>query len=79
MNDFNNTISELVRFHRKRSQLSQKRLAELAGVGKTAVFDVEKSKPTVRLATLRRIFDALNIQIEFKSPLMQEWKKTHHA
>lgn len=42
----------------------------LSGVGKTVVFDLEKGKITVRLATLLKVLRVLNIKIEFKSPLM---------
>ncbi len=66
------TIAELVETHRKKSGLSQKELAQLAGVGKTAVFDIEHAKATVQLATLMKVFDALNIQISFSSPLLKE-------
>lgn len=59
---------KIIRFHRKRSGLSQAELAVHAGVGKTAVFDVEKSKATVRFDTLLKILHVLNIQIELRGP-----------
>lgn len=68
-------ISAILRFHRKRAGLSQQELARLAGVGKTAVFDLEKGKETVQLDTLRKIFLALNITMRFESPLMQEYDR----
>ena len=58
------------RFHRKQSGLSQEGLAELGGLGKTAVFDIEKGKLTVQLETLLKVLHVLNINIEFQSPLM---------
>ena len=63
-------LGTVVRQHRKTAGLSQLELAELAGVGKTSVFDVEKGKQTVRLNTLLRILSALNISIELSSPLL---------
>ena len=36
------TLAKIVRFHRKKAKLTQENLAKLAGVGKTAVFDLEK-------------------------------------
>jgi HTH-type transcriptional regulator / antitoxin HipB len=63
-------ISKIVVFHRKKTGLTQKQLADIAGVGKTAVFDVEKGKETVRLNTLIKILSALNIKLKLQSPLM---------
>ena len=65
-------IADLVQTHRKKSGLSQKELAQLAGIGKTAVFDVEHAKSTVQLATLIKILEALNIKFTFSSPLLKE-------
>jgi transcriptional regulator with XRE-family HTH domain len=53
--------------------LSQRALADLAGVGKTSVFDIEKGKPTVRLATLMAVLRVLNINLAMESPLMAEF------
>lgn len=61
-----NTIKE----HRKAAGLTQLQLAELAGVGKTSVFDIEKGKETVQLDTLRKILTVLNIKIQLISPLI---------
>ena len=52
--------------------MSQSELATLAGIGKTSVFDIEKGKPTVRLATLMAALRALNIALTLTSPLMTE-------
>jgi len=62
-------IAEIVRYFRKQSGLSQQQLAFLAGIGKTAVFDIEKGKATVQLNTLLKVLDSLNIQIQFTTPL----------
>ena len=68
-------IASITRFHRKRAGLSQIQLARLAGVGKTAVFDLEKGKETVQLDTLKKILHALNITLRFESPLMREYER----
>ncbi len=67
-----NLIGSAVRFHRRRGGLSQRSLADLAGVGKTSVFDIEKGKPTVRLATLMAVLHVLNIDLVLDGPLMAE-------
>ena len=49
--------------HRKAAGLSRVKLAELAGVGKTVIYDIEKGKESIQLDTLRKIFRVLNIKI----------------
>ncbi|MCK4676561.1 MAG: helix-turn-helix transcriptional regulator [Bacteroidales bacterium] len=66
-------IGKMVKFHRKKAGLNQKELADLAGLGKTVVFDIEKGKETVKLNTLLKVLEALNIKINFNSPLMDQF------
>ena len=68
-------IASVIRFHRKLSGLSQKELADIAGVGKTVVHDIEKGKETVKLVTFRKILKALNISIILESPLMNLYER----
>lgn len=63
-------IGKVIFFHRKKSKLTQKQLADLAGVGKTVVFDIEKGKETVQLNSLLKVLSVLNIRLEMKSSLM---------
>ncbi len=72
---FKKEMPELVRMHRKKSALSQAALAQLAGVGKTVIFDLEHGKITIQLDTLLRVLDALNIEMRLYSPLMQAMKE----
>jgi len=69
-------IGSIVRFHRKKSGLSQAELAKTAGVGKTVIFDIEKGKKTVRLSTLQKVFVALNISLSLSSPLMNAYERS---
>ncbi len=64
-------LNEIVRFHRKQSGLSRNQLADLAGVGKTVIYDIEKGKEAIRFSTLQKVLAALNIKITFTSPLME--------
>jgi y4mF family transcriptional regulator len=64
------TLARVIRKHRKAAKLSQMQLAEMAGVGKTVVFDIEKGKETVKLDTLRKILKILNIKVQLVSPLL---------
>lgn len=65
-------LAEIVRKHRKAAGLSQIQLAEMAGVGKTVIFDLEKGKETIQLDTLRKILSVLNIKVQLVSPLMNQ-------
>lgn len=71
------TLSEIIKKHRKAAGLSQLQLAEMAGVGKTVVFDLEKGKESIQLNTLRKILHVLNIKVELKSPLMDKLINTN--
>jgi y4mF family transcriptional regulator len=62
-------LATIIKRHRKAANLTQLQLAELAGVGKTVVFEIEKGKETVKLDTLRKILKVLNIEVQFISPL----------
>ena len=62
-------IAELVRSNRKLGRLTQSGLADLAGIGKTAVFDIEHGKTSVRLCSLLKVFRALNIELSLSGPL----------
>jgi len=63
-------LADIIRIHRKAAKLSRDKLAEISGVGKTVIYDIEKGKETIQLNTLRKVLSVLNIKIELKSPLM---------
>lgn len=69
-------LAEVLKLHRKAAGLSRIQLAELAGVGKTVIYDLENGKETVQLDTLRKIFKVLNITMVLTSPLMYNLAKT---
>lgn len=66
MKDFD--LGSMVKDHRKKAGLTQLELANLAGVGKTTVFDIEKNKETVHWNNLLAVLQVLNIKVEFKGP-----------
>jgi HTH-type transcriptional regulator / antitoxin HipB len=72
--DFNK-IAQLILFHRKKAGLSRNDLADIAGVGKTVIYDIEHGKGSIQFSSLSKIFDALNIQLDFKSSFMNEFKE----
>ena len=65
-------LATIIKKHRKAAGLSQLQLAEMAGVGKTVVFDIEKGKQTIQLDTLRKIMAVLNIKVQLTSPFMNQ-------
>lgn len=67
MNDFN--LGDVIKIHRKKAGLTQLELANLAGVGKTTVFDLEKNKETVQWKLVLAVLNVLNIELQLKSPL----------
>ena len=67
MSHFN--LGSFIKEHRKKAGLTQSQLADMAGVGKTTVFDIEKNKETIRWNNLLAVLKVLNIEIEFKSPI----------
>lgn len=68
-------LANIIRFHRKKAGLTQAELARLAGIGKTALFDVEKGKATTQIDTIGKILGVLNIDVRFSGPLMQEYRR----
>jgi HTH-type transcriptional regulator / antitoxin HipB len=69
-------LAEVLRMHRKAAKLSRIQLSELAGVGKTVIYDIEKGKESVQLDTLRKILRVLNIKIVLTSPFMDNLTST---
>ncbi|OEU54952.1 MAG: hypothetical protein BA868_00195 [Desulfobacterales bacterium C00003106] len=70
-------LAELIRFHRKRSGLTQLELAEMAGVGKNLVYELENGKQSVRLDNLIKVLQVLNVDLDFQSPLRDSFLKEY--
>lgn len=65
-------FADVLKATRKRAGLTQKELADLAGVGKTLIFDLEKGHEMVHFEKLKKICKVLNIQIHFEAPRIKE-------
>jgi y4mF family transcriptional regulator len=70
-------LADIILFHRKRSGLTQQELAELAGVGKNMVYELEKGKQSIRLDNLLKILHVLNVELDFQSPLREAYLKEY--
>jgi y4mF family transcriptional regulator len=66
------SLDELVLQTRKKANLTQAELAQLSGVGRTVIWDLEHGKRTVRLETLLKILASLNIDLVARSPISKE-------
>ena len=56
-------LSLIILQQRKKSGLSRNQLALLAGVGRTAIFDIEHGKTTYQIDTLFKILPVLNLKL----------------
>lgn len=67
------SLGAIIKFHRKKSGLTQEELAKLAGIGKAAIFDMEHHTKSSRIDTVAKVLNVLNIKVSFESPLMQAY------
>jgi len=72
-------VGRIIHFHRKKAGLSRIDLAMVAGVGKTVIYDIEHGKETLRIKTLLKILNALNITMLLDGPIMEHFAETEDA
>jgi HTH-type transcriptional regulator / antitoxin HipB len=70
----NKTLAELIKTHRKEAGITQKELADMAGVGKTFVFDLEHGKKTLSLDKFFKVIKILNISLFLEGPFFDKIK-----
>ena len=68
-------LKSIVRQNRRLSGLSQVRLAKLAGIGKTVIFDIEHGKESIQFDTLKKVLAVLNIKLILENPAMERSEK----
>ncbi len=68
---------ELIRFVRKKSKLTQAKLAAASGVGERFVRELEKGKPSCQLAKALHVAKMLGIKFEYILPQIFENIKKH--
>jgi transcriptional regulator with XRE-family HTH domain len=71
-------LGDIIRFHRKKSGLTQLELAQLAGIGKAAVYDMEHTTKSTRIDTLLKVLKVLNIEVRLESPIMKAYEDHKH-
>lgn len=62
------SLPEIIKSTRKKAGISQIELAELAGVGKTLVFNLENGHISVHLDIFLKVLGVLNIKIQLETP-----------
>lgn len=67
-------LASILLQQRKKSKLSRNQLAVIAGVGRTAIFDIEHGKTTYQLDTLIKILKVLNLKLCVDGILSEELK-----
>ncbi|MDB2681472.1 helix-turn-helix domain-containing protein [Opitutales bacterium] len=72
-------LGSLVGFHRKKANLTQIQLAELAGVSRFIVQEIEAGKGRTTWKHLEAVLEALNLRLEPRGPLVDEWIKSKEA
>ncbi len=58
-------LAETIKAARLNQQLSQEALGKLVGVQKSQISKIENNFTDARLSTLLKIFDALNVKVNF--------------
>ena len=69
------SIGKIILFHRKNSGLSRIKLAEISGISKTVIYDIEHGKSSVQFDSINKVLQTLNIKIKFESPLMKTFEE----
>ncbi len=69
-------LGHLISFHRKKAGLTQVGLAEMAGVSRSVVQDLEAGKGRTVWTHIEAILNILNVELQPVGPLVDEWKKT---
>ena len=60
------SLAEVIKGRRKTLSISQKDLAEMAGIGLATVKDIERGKGNPSMGTVSRIMEVLGMEIVFK-------------
>lgn len=71
-------LSSIIRYHRKKAKLSQSGLAEISGVSRSVIQDIEAGKDRITLKNLLSILSTLNIQLKANGPLQAQWESEFH-
>ena len=69
-------LGHLISFHRKKAGLTQVGLAELAGISRSVVQDLEAGKGRTVWMHVEAILNVLNVELQPVGPLVDKWKQS---
>ena len=69
-------LGHLITFHRKKAGLTQIGLAELAGVSRSVIQDLEAGKGRTVWVHVEAILNVLNVELQPIGPLVDKWKQS---
>ena len=72
-------LGDLITFHRKKAGLTQVGLAELSGVSRSVVQDLEAGKGRTVWVHVEAILSVLNVELQPVGPLVNEWKQSREV
>ncbi|MEX0326269.1 MAG: helix-turn-helix domain-containing protein [Puniceicoccaceae bacterium] len=70
----NKDLASLVVFHRKKAGLTQIELAELAGVSRFVVQEIEAGRGRTTWKHIGSVLESLNLKLEPRGPLVEQWR-----
>ena len=60
------SLEEVIKSRRKTLDISQRDLAEMAGIGLATIKDIERGKGNPSIGSVSKIMDVLGMEIEYK-------------
>jgi len=67
-------VASVILNQRKKCGLNREQLATLAGVGRTAIYDIEHGKTTYQMDTILKILRVLNLRLEINGIIQGDEK-----
>ena len=69
-------LASLIRFHRKKAELTQVELANMSGVSRKVIQELEGAREGISWRNLLAILQVLNIKLQPTGPLVDHWANT---
>lgn len=60
------SLAEVIKKRRKMLDISQRDLAEMAGIGLATIKDIERGKGNPSMGTVMKIMEVIGMEIEYK-------------
>ena len=73
------SLSSIVRFHRREAGLSQVGLADMAGVSRKVIQEIESGRDGVTWRNVLAVLKTLNIALKPEGPLVARWREKERS